>query len=291
MTGLEPAAPETGPEFAGFARILPPEDWFEVYRITDNLFAIHEPRHYEGTTIYLLVGAEKAALVDTGCGIGDLHGVVKQLTAKPVLVINTHTHLDHLGGNHQFAEVAMFDHPLPRKILGEGVSIEAYRTEILDERLMQLPWPAGFDPKSARLLPFGVTRWLKDGDEIDIGGAGLEVLSLPGEAADNICLLDRTNRLLFSSDILLHGGVWTHLDGGSVAQLAASYRRLMHHFDDFDRILPGHGQPWLDRDLLPETLAGAEKVLSGQAEPTAFIDPWGRRLKKYSFGRFNIQTR
>ena len=291
MTGSQPDGATTKPEFSAFERILPQQDWFEIYRIKDNLFAIHEPRHYEGTTIYLLIGKTMAALIDTGCGIGDLRGVVRQITSKPVLVINTHTHLDHLGSNHQFADLAMLDHPLPRKIVSEGVAVEAYRAEILDEDLVQLPWPAGFDPKSARLRPFEVTRWLKEGDKIDIGDVVLEIMSAPGEAADNICLLDRTNRILFSSDILLHGGVWTHLDGGSVTQLADSYRRLMLHFDEFDRIMPGHGEPWLEKNLLPESLRGAEQVLSGEAEPSEFTDPWGRRLKKYAFGRFNIQTR
>jgi hypothetical protein len=54
--------------------------------------------------------------------------------------------------------------------------------------------------------------------------------------------------------------------------------------------MPGHNQPRLDKDLLPETLEGAEKVLSGQAEPREIVDPWNRRLKQYSFGRFQILT-
>jgi glyoxylase-like metal-dependent hydrolase (beta-lactamase superfamily II) len=286
-----PELPTIRPEFAAFKRILPDEEWFEIYQIKDNLFAIHEPRHYEGTTIYLLIGNSTAALVDTGCGIGDLRGVVKQITDMPVMVINTHTHLDHLGSNHQFDSIAMFDHPLPRKIQEQGVAVETYQTELMAENLVELPWPKGFDPKNARLLPFNVTRWLQDGDKVDLGGVVLEVLSAPGEAPDNICLLDCTNRMLFSSDILLFGGVWTHLDGGNVADLATSYRKLIHHFDDFDLIMPSHGQPSLDKNLLPESLAGAEKVLSGEARSSTFIDPWGRVLKKYSFDRFNIQTR
>ena len=291
MTTLQPDSPSSRPGFSEFKRILANENWFEVYQVTDNLFAIHEPRHYEGTTINLLVGEKTAALIDTGCGIGDLHRVVKEITSKPILVINTHTHLDHLGSNHQFGDIAMLDHPLTRRILSEGVSVESYQTEILAENLVQLPWPSGFDPKRSSLLPFKVIRWLADSDQIDIGGATLEVLSTPGEAPDNICLLDSNNRLLFSSDILLHGGIWTHTDGGRVTDLVGSYRKLMHHFDDFDHIMPSHGQPWLEKSLLPASLAGAEQVLSGTVPPTKFIDPWGRVLKKYSFDRFNIQTR
>ena len=56
-------------------------------------------------------------------------------------------------------------------------------------------------------------------------------------------------------------------------------------------MMPGHNEPWLDKDLVPETLAGAEKVVSGQAASQEIIDPWNRRLRQYSFGRFDIITR
>ena len=64
----------------------------------------------------------------------------------------------------------------------------------------------------------------------------------------------------------------------------------MEYFDEFDHLMPGHNEPWLGKDLLPETLEGAETVLSGQAESREIVDPWDRRLKHYSFGRFQILT-
>jgi glyoxylase-like metal-dependent hydrolase (beta-lactamase superfamily II) len=131
---------------------------------------------------------------------------------------------------------------------------------------------------------------LKDGETLNLGGNDLEVIYTPGEARDHICLLDRADRLLFCGDILLHGPVWTHLEGGNLTELIASYRRLMNYFDEFDRLMPSHNEPWLDKDLLPETLAGAEQVLSGRAVPRDIVDPWNRRLKQYSFGRFAILT-
>ena len=89
-------------------------------RLPAIFFAFCETRHYENTTVSLLIGPEKAALIDTGCGIGNLRQAVAELTDKPVIVINTHTHFDHLGGNRQFGEIAMFDHPLSRQVAVEG---------------------------------------------------------------------------------------------------------------------------------------------------------------------------
>ena len=151
--------------------------------------------------------------------------------------------------------------------------------------------PRDFDPSGFALAPFNVTRWLRDGDRIDFGGWDLEVIYTPGEAADHICLLDRANRILFCGDILLSGPVWTHLEAGNLEDLVTSYRKLMGYFEEFDHLMPGHNQPWLDKSLLPETLAGAKSVMSGQDVSEDIIDTWNRRLKQYSFGRFSITTR
>ena len=274
-----------------FRRIPLDDDWFEVYQIAEGLFAFHEPRHFEETTASLIVGEERGALIDTGCGIGDLRRAVEAVTRKPVVVINTHTHPDHLGGNRQWSAIAMFDHPLARRVAESGLSEGLMRAELLADRLVTGPWPASFDARHAALPPFAVQRWLRDGDRIDLGGCDLEVIHTPGEAPDHICLLDRAGRTLFCGDILLHGPVWTHLEGGSVSDLVGSYRRLMGRFAEFDHLMPGHNEPWLEKDLLPESLAGAQRVAAGEAESREIVDPWHRKLKRYDFGRFQILTR
>jgi glyoxylase-like metal-dependent hydrolase (beta-lactamase superfamily II) len=278
-------------EYSKFREISIAEDWFKVYEITSSLFVLHEPRHYEATIVNLVIGEQKAALIDTGCGIGNLRKAVEAVTSQPVMVINTHTHLDHLGSNRQFDEIAMLDHPLSRRVAEHGVDHHIVQNDLFAENLVVKPLPEGFDPGNLALPPFQVKRWLMDGDRIDLGGRDLQVIHTPGEAQDHICLLDKANRILFCGDILLHGPVWTHLEGGSLKDLITSYRRLMEHFDAFDYLMPGHNEPWLDKDLLPETLAAAEKVIAGQVEPQEIIDPWNRPLWQYSFDRFSILTR
>jgi hypothetical protein len=68
------------------------EDWFEVYEIASNLFVFCETRHYENTTISLIIGPEKAALIDTGCGIGNLRKAVEEVTD------NQHAHTSRSSG-------------------------------------------------------------------------------------------------------------------------------------------------------------------------------------------------
>ena len=52
----------------------------------------------------MIVGKEKAMLIDTGHGYGNLKQVVKSITDKPLYIVNTHGHLDHTSGNAQFEE-------------------------------------------------------------------------------------------------------------------------------------------------------------------------------------------
>ncbi len=283
-----PNAPENLPQPQ---RITIDDDWFEVQKINDSLFAISEPRHYEHTVLNLLIGGQHAVLIDTGCGIGNLRRVVELLTSHPVTVINTHTHLDHLGSNNQFSNIMMFDHPRSRSVSRDGAPQETLFWELINDKVVTLPWPSEFERETAALRPFEVSRWLKHGDVLEIGGTQLMVLHTPGEAPDHICLLDQTHRVLFCGDILLNGAVWSHLDGGDVAALRASYELLMRHYDEFDFLMPSHNAPRLSKDILPIALAGAEAVLGGKMRPEEGVDPWGRRYKKYSFGHISILTK
>jgi glyoxylase-like metal-dependent hydrolase (beta-lactamase superfamily II) len=273
-----------------FKQVPVSSDWFQVYEIAANLFVFYEPRHYEQTLVNLIIGQDRAALIDTGCGIGDLRTAVKAVTDKPIIVINTHTHPDHLGSNYQFDEIAMFDHPLAHQVAEKGVSHQILRDDILAEHLVIKPWPEGFDPHGFSLPPFRVSRWLRPGDRIDLGDRELFVIPTPGEAADHICLLDRADRILFCGDILLHGPVWTHLEGGNLNDLVMSYRTLMDYYDDFDHLMPSHNEPWIGKQLLPASLAGAEQIISGQAGYREITDAWNRQLREYAFDQFSILT-
>ncbi len=72
--------------------------WFTVERLDDDTYAISEYRHWEHTHCYLLLGRERALVIDTGLGVAPLAPVVGALTCLPVAAALTHAHWDHMGG-------------------------------------------------------------------------------------------------------------------------------------------------------------------------------------------------
>jgi glyoxylase-like metal-dependent hydrolase (beta-lactamase superfamily II) len=93
------------PEYKSLERIASSDPWFEVFRVAPRTFAIYEPHQSEETISYLIVGDTRALLFDTGLGIGDLRRVTSALTQLPIVVVNSHTHNDHVGDNWQFDTV------------------------------------------------------------------------------------------------------------------------------------------------------------------------------------------
>lgn len=73
------------------------------------MFAIYEPHHAGAVTSDLIGGATQAALFDTGMGISDIQKVAAELTALPIVVLNSHAHPDHVGGNRQFKDILGMD--------------------------------------------------------------------------------------------------------------------------------------------------------------------------------------
>ena|ERR1700722_3599791 len=79
--------------------------WFEVYRVAPGVFAIYEPHQSEETISYLITGQTQALLFDTGMGIGNIQQVTSELTRLTIVILNSHTHADHVavtGSSKQF---------------------------------------------------------------------------------------------------------------------------------------------------------------------------------------------
>ena len=83
--------------------------YFKVFKQSDNLYQFKDAL---GSLCTLLIGTERALVLDTCYGIGDLYSEIKNLTNLPLIVVNSHGHMDHSCGNYQFDEVYIHSNDL-----------------------------------------------------------------------------------------------------------------------------------------------------------------------------------
>ncbi|WP_154792749.1 MBL fold metallo-hydrolase [Occultella kanbiaonis] len=222
-------------------------DWFHTRDLGAGVVLIAEPGHVNS---FLVIGAERALLFDTGMGIASIGEAVAALTDLPVLAVNSHDHLDHRGGNADLVEnAALVDledlcaHPAGRHDAVDPAYLAAYATAMgavhadhetyrrLDAsaffavgdlpRMHALPdlggWQVGAVPP---------TRRLADGERIDLGGRTLRVLHTPGHSPDGLALWDEATGTLLAGDTVLAAAHWLHGEGADVAAFDGTLQRL-----------------------------------------------------------------
>jgi glyoxylase-like metal-dependent hydrolase (beta-lactamase superfamily II) len=267
MSGqASPQAPEwcralPRPEYKSLERVLPDDPWFEVYKVSPGVFAIYEPHQAEEVISYLIVGTKQAVLFDTGMGISDIHKVTTRLTSRPVVVLNSHTHNDHVGGNWQFAFVYGMDTEFTRTNL-KG-SREDAQAEIAPDQLCGA-LPKGFNPKTYATKPWKISHAIHDGFTVNLGGRKLEVISTPGHTPDAICLLDRANGLLFTGDTYYPGPIWLYRPETDLDGYVSSVKRIAALAPELKLVLGAHNIPMALPDVLPKLVAAIQAVRSGQ---------------------------
>ncbi len=276
--------------YSQLERVETGQPWFEVYRIDPGIYVIYEPGQFEEAISTLVLGEERAALIDTGCGIGDIKALVGEFTDLPMIVVNTHTHNDHVAQNYLFDEIAVYDDPVSREAAEKGYDHENM-AHLIAEGMTWKPLPEEFESDAYHVPPFEVTRWLQDGDEIDLGGRTLEVIHTPGHSPDSVCLLDRGARLLWTGDLFYTGGIYTYLPGGDIDAFIESYRKIIGLFPHYDRLMPSHNEPWVEKEILREVLKAVEGIRA--EKPGEYIEGMDGdvKVRRYNYERFSIITR
>lgn len=183
--------------------------------------------------IYFCSETRECAVIDPGAEAEQIFPLITHLNLKPVIILNTHGHVDHTGANLEIkdryqAPIAMHQDDLP--LLEENIQLE-----------FGLMLGAKPTPRPDRLLA--------DGDEVRVGQTSLKVIHTPGHSPGSVCFY--TPGILFSGDTLFCGGVGrTDLPGGSWKDLIRSLRTRVLIYPDETLVLPGHG---------PRTTIGEEK--------------------------------
>lgn len=221
--------------------------------------------------MYLLIGEKKALLIDTGYGEGNLRAFVEQITNKPVMVLNTHGHFDHTGGNAWWPEAWMTEE--------SAKSARTTFAPVHDE------W---FSEKPYRDYQ---THFVRDGDKFDLGNRVVEMISIPAHHEGSVAVLDKNARLLFTGDELESGQVLLFVRDRDmhIREAAAAHKRNMERLKarriEFDALCPAHNGLFLDPDVyLDDFIALDEKLSQGTAE--IMPDTAGFGFPAYTAGTF-----
>ncbi len=273
------------PEYKNLERVPISDPWFEVYKITPAVFAIYEPHQAEETIGYLIVGVKKALLFDTGMGISDIKKVVEHLTKLPIIVLNSHTHDDHVGGNWEFDTVYGMDTDFTRE--NARGSREDAQAEITPDQICGT-LPKGFDPKSYSTRPWKIAAYIHDGQRIDLGDIVLEVVATPGHTPDAISLLDRAHGLLFTGDTYYPAPIWLYRPETDLDAYAASIRRLAALAPQVKIILGAHNIPVASPSVLPRLVSAFDAVRAGKV--AASPDSPGKVIYKVGDISFLMQA-
>lgn len=231
--------------------------FFKTSLIGEGIWSISGPANDQ---MYMVQGRDKALLVDTGMGVGDLAGLVRSLTSLPVLVVNTHGHPDHAGGNGGFDVVYL--HPADEPIMKKMCTNE-YRLN--DLKAFHGDGTPAFQRMAAGLVSFREIRMLPlaQGMCFDLGGRTFEVVELPGHTPGGVCLLNEEEGLIFTGDMIVETPVWMYLKHSLPLEVyLASLRKINQR--RFDTLFPGHQPTPLGRENLEDLIVCTEEIL---AEP------------------------
>jgi len=248
------------------------DDWFQVYETANGVFSIVEPYQLQETISHLIVGEDRALLFDTGVGLLSIKAVVERITNLPVIVLNSHTHYDHVGGNWEFSTVLAIDSDYTRANM-EGFANDRISADFLPEAFCKGA-PEGSDVTSFYTKPWKQSRYVEDGEVLDLGGRKLKVLHVPGHTPDSVALLDVENRLLFSGDSWYDASLWLFARETSLQDYEASISRLATLNSDVDFLLGAHNSARVDAGRLQAVVDAFHKIRAG--DYAAEMDDYNR---------------
>ena len=239
---------------------------------------------FDCASVFVLVGEEKALVIDSGIGIGDLRGAVERITDKPLILALSHGHGDHIGNAWQFDEVY-----LNRKDIGytQSNTLEMRKgyAAMIAKRQGGI---YAYNPDEDILPPQRQPEFLPlvDGQAFDLGGRRVIAYECPGHTPGEMAFLDENTRTLFVGDAvncnLLINQPPESPTFVSIERAGQGLKRLAAMGDRYDRMFNGHhdyralGMP-LGEDVLRDAIEICRRLVSGAYTPETVPSPFPGR--------------
>jgi glyoxylase-like metal-dependent hydrolase (beta-lactamase superfamily II) len=235
-----------------------PSDWYETVPFADGITLVHEPwmPWFFRCNMWHVRGRDRDLLVDAGLGAVPLRAHVPLLRDRPVTLLMSHAHFDHIGAAHEFderlihaAEADVAAHPDHDRTL-----FAAYADDGRDGELFLAP-PEGWRAAAYRIPPAPATALAGEGDRIDLGDRVLTVLHTPGHSPGHLSLFEEATGTLIAQDVVYDGcPLVDDCAGADPADYEASLRRL--------------------RTLSPRIVHGGHGPSFGAARLRQIVDGW-----------------
>jgi glyoxylase-like metal-dependent hydrolase (beta-lactamase superfamily II) len=193
--------------------------YFEFNPFAENTYVIYN-------------SLKEAAIIDPGCSTPEeckrLADFIKSEELKPLLLLNTHCHIDHILGNHfVYSEY--------------GLAPQIHRNEL--PLLQKLGEIADFYGVEAIPSPEPL-RFIEEHEKISLGNITLDVLYAPGHSPGSVCFYNAKEKKLWGGDVLFHGSIGrTDLPGGDYDMLENNILTKLFTLPDDVEVFPGHGIP------------------------------------------------
>jgi hydroxyacylglutathione hydrolase len=236
--------------------------WLTAKYIKDGIWRISDNGQ---DNMYLVIGSEKALVIDTGFGVENLAEFIKQITPLPVIVAVTHGHLDHALGNDAFDVVYAGKED---KAGFTDASPDEMRSFIQNSKLLtevkEMPKFNG-SGTHAKLQDLVIEEYM----EFDLGDRSVIARLTPGHTAGSVCFLDKKAGVLFTGDSFVPsdtwGPVWLHIKDSTALSVFHEKMCSVLAAGGFDYLLSGHG----DGGLVPASqlqifLDGIKDIIDGR---------------------------
>ena len=231
-------------------------------------------RDYNLDNYYLVVGEDRACLIDTGSGIGDPRVEVRELTEKEPFVLLTHGHLDHANNAWHFDEVYM--NPTDQTWLDKHFGKPEYVIWYIDSR-GPVRYPDGDLEALRAMVPETMPATLdyqplQEGDTFDLGGKVLETIEIPGHTPGSVGFLCSDSGYLYAGDALNEGIIIPNeskdrgATRGEIQEMRDALQKLTGWYDKITKVCMGHDGPFKDKSIIRDYLDLCNGLLDGTLE-------------------------
>ncbi|HUG61610.1 MAG TPA: MBL fold metallo-hydrolase [Methylomirabilota bacterium] len=204
-------------------------DWYETIRFADAITLVHEPwiPDFFRCNMWLIKGRDRDLLVDAGLGAVPLRGLVPALRDRPVTLLMSHTHFDHIGSAHEFGErlVHPAEEPIAADPTNAATLFDKYATGATDAEMFNAT-PPGWDARAYRITPAPATGTVVEGDRIDLGDRVWTVLHTPGHSPGHVSLFEEWTGTLIAQDAVYDGQLVDNCYHSDIDVYIGTMRRL-----------------------------------------------------------------